>query len=150
MVLRTTPSRFSAVPPAELSCAIWGDAGLTTTLHGALSMSCCSLGLGGGNKGSGSGWSADGQRDSGGRGRYARGFRRAFLPSDGVAVFAHGIRTMTLCRKRDKSSLEASLTGKSTYNCDEATMVAVLVTLTPCVWDKSTTSAGNALRLRRG
>ena len=35
-------------------------------------------------------------------------------------------------------------------NHDEATMVAVLVTLTPLVWDKSATSAGYASRLGRG
>ena len=87
MVLRTTPSCFSAVPPAEPASTIWGDAGLIATLHGALSMSRSSLGLDGGNKGSGSSWSADGHRDSAGRGVYARGFQRAFLPSDGVTVF---------------------------------------------------------------
>ena len=135
----------------EPASTVWGDAGLIATLHQwALSMSPSSLGLDGDNKGSGSGWSIDGQRGSGGRGRYAWGFRRAFLPSDGVTVFIRGIRTMALCRKKVKIWLEALMTEKSTYNRYEATTVAVSVTLAPRVWDKSATSAGNASRLRQG
>ena len=65
---------FELHSPAEPVSAIWSDVGLTTTLHRALSMSCSSLGLDGGNKGSGSGWSTDGQKGSGGRGRYTWGF----------------------------------------------------------------------------
>ena len=58
--------------------------------------------------------------------------------------------TMWHCRKGDKNWLAASITEKGTYNRDEATTVAVLVTLTPLVWDKSATSAGYASRLGRG
>ena len=43
MVLRTTPSCFSAARPAEPASTIWGDVGLIATLQGALSMSRSSL-----------------------------------------------------------------------------------------------------------
>ena len=42
---------FELHPPAEPASTIWGDAGLIATLHRALSMSCSSLGLDGGNPG---------------------------------------------------------------------------------------------------
>ena len=57
---------------------------------------------------------------------------------------------MALCRKRDKFWLEALIMENSTYNHNKATMVAVLVTLTPLIWDKLATSAGYASRLRWG
>ena len=66
---------FKLHPPAEPASTIWGDVGLIATLHGA---SRSSLGLDGGNKGSGSGWSADGQRGSGGRGDMLGDFDEPF------------------------------------------------------------------------
>jgi hypothetical protein len=57
------------------------------------------LGIGGGNESCASCWTAEVQGRSRGKRKDARRVRRALLPSYGVAVFAQGIRTMTLLRK---------------------------------------------------
>jgi len=51
VVLRMTPPYVSAVLPAKLVCAIWGDARLSTAFDIALSLGHGCSGLGGGDKG---------------------------------------------------------------------------------------------------